>query len=538
MERGNGATTPPVALRGRHLVHGTQCRSVSVKNLLMLFAPKFDAFGRDVGRAVAARCGGARVHGLCTGPRDVREHVESSLGDLGGQFWQLEELEVAWLSAPAPADDLKQIDLALGPGTFGRIVTADRRVGRGFVHGGLTRPDRIGRRAVRDPDPVQRYVAGLYRFLASVLSEVKPDLVFCYAVAGAPAVALAEMCRARSIPFSVLTYTRIEEGHIIDEDAAGRLPSVARRFKQARDGQSPFAPSILEAARAYLVRFRAAPVAPKSMAGSWVPSRAFSAVTETALITSRILLVYLMDIFRGRRPGVQAARQLFKLWVACRRRFAGRTHFSSPDDLPEKFIYFPLHIDPEASTMVLSPWHTDQLAVVEALAKSAPAHMRIVVKEHSPMLGLRPRGYYRRLARMPGVMLLHPRFSSFELIKKSTITAVITGTAAWEAMLFGRPALIVGDSPFRAIGEGFVYEPELTRLPMAIEAALALPPASDRVLTLYIAALQSESFDIPMSLLWGTYERHPADQQAKCSNAIAGVIVRLMSESKSNEDTG
>ena len=186
--------------------------------------------------------------------------------------------------------------------------------------------------------------------------------------------------------------------------------------------------------------------------------------------------------------------------------------------------------------MVLSPWHTDQLGVVEALAKSAPAHMHIVVKEHSPMLGLRPRGFYRQIAQMPRVILLDPVHSTFDLIGKAALTAVITGTAAWEAILLGRPALIIGDSPFLPIGEGFVYEPNLTRLPQAIDTALALPPASDATIVLYIAALQSKAFEISMSLLWGNYDTHPAEQRRAGAAAIANAIVRFMNESP--RDTG
>ena len=46
---------------------GNSFPTVSGKSLLMLFAPTFDHFGCDVARAFLAKCGGGRVHGLCTG---------------------------------------------------------------------------------------------------------------------------------------------------------------------------------------------------------------------------------------------------------------------------------------------------------------------------------------------------------------------------------------------------------------------------------------------------------------------------------------
>ena len=148
------------------------------------------------------------------------------------------------------------------------------------------------------------------------------------------------------------------------------------------------------------------------------------------------------------------------------------------------------------------------------------------------MLRLRPRGFYRQIANMPRVILLGPEHSSFDLIGKAKLTAVITGTSAWEALLLGKPALIIGDSPFLSIGEGFVHEPDLSLLPHAIKAALSSPPASDETLTLRIAATSTESFKTPSSLLWGYYEAHPADCRRTASAAIA--IIRIMNEPARN----
>ena len=487
----------------------------------MFFAPKFNDFGCDVARAVLARCGGGRVHGLCTGPADVREHVASELSEFGGQFWRLEDEEETWLSTPTSLDELEQFERELGPGTFGRIMTADRRIGRGFVRGGLVRPDPLGRLAVRNSSAtVQRYVIGLHRFFKTVLSETEPGVVFCYAVAGAPAVALAELCVKRGIPFCRLTPTRIGDKYIVDSDAAGRQACVARRFERARDGREPFSLSALDEARQHVEAFRAKPVQPGYVRRA-EPSRLLREFLFHPLHCLKTLA-------RGDSPAIDTARLLFKCWIAWRRMFAGRKWFSSSAALQSSFIYFPLHVDPEASTMVLSPWHTDQLAVVEALAKAAPASVQVVVKEHAPMLGRRPQGFYRQLAEMPRVILLKPDHSTFDLVRKAALTAVITGTAAWEALLLGKPVLTIGDSPFLPIGVGILHQPDLTRLPQAISTALSLPPASDEFLTLYIAAMQSESFEMPSSLLWGRYDTHPSDKKRTAAAAIGNEIVKYL----------
>jgi hypothetical protein len=178
--------------------------------------------------------------------------------------------------------------------------------------------------------------------------------------------------------------------------------------------------------------------------------------------------------------------------------------------------------------MVLSPYHTDQISVIESLAKSAPADMVIVVKEHKPMLGKRPANFYKVISKIPRVILLWPEASSFQIINQSELVAVITGTAAFEAIRLKKPVLVIGDSPFLAIGEGVIHEPCLAKLPEAIAAGILLPPASDSALELYIAACLHESFDMNPSLLWGEYDSHPTGVKKMAANKIANGIRNLV----------
>src|SRR5690606_3825451 len=122
---------------------------------------------------------------------------------------------------------------------------------------------------------------------------------------------------------------------------------------------------------------------------------------------------------------------LFELRVQLSRLALPSGLFRQVGELPTRpFVYFPLHVDPEASTMVLAPDHTDQLAVIESLAKRLPFGMSLVVKERVRMLGRRPRGFYETIRRFPSVSLASPLESTFQLIQRSTFVAAITGTAA------------------------------------------------------------------------------------------------------------
>jgi len=121
-------------------------------------------------------------------------------------------------------------------------------------------------------------------------------------------------------------------------------------------------------------------------------------------------------------------------------------------DLKKKFIYFPLHFQPEQSTLPMGGAYDDQLLAIEMLSKSLPNNWVVYVKEIS--LQWRPSsteshlyrypGYYRAIARLSNVSLVPVSISSFELINHSQAVATITGTAGWEAVLRSKPAILFG----------------------------------------------------------------------------------------------
>ena len=78
----------------------------------------------------------------------------------------------------------------------------------------------------------------------------------------------------------------------------------------------------------------------------------------------------------------------------------------------------------------------------------------------------------------------------------------LLGTTGWEAMMLQKPVLVIGKKiPYLQIGQGVGHCPDLFRLPSAIRNALERPPASEKLIELFIASILYHSFD-PAGLLW------------------------------------
>ena len=125
-------------------------------------------------------------------------------------------------------------------------------------------------------------------------------------------------------------------------------------------------------------------------------------------------------------------------------RYQRARKYYHPADYSRKFVYFPLHYQPEASTLVCAPKYEKQAFFIDSWAKSLPADTMLYVKEHYAGLGSRDLQFYRDLQKYPNVALIDPWESSRKLIEGSIAVTTLTGTPGWEAMLLRKPVFLGG----------------------------------------------------------------------------------------------
>ncbi len=494
-----------------------------------LFAPAFLEWPLAMARELERRLPGSETGGLVTGHRQIAEKVATAKNITIAPLAYIDDLEREWLATPLASGEMEKYEAMFGTEKLRRLVIADRQVGRGYVSGGILAETEIMRLA-RDPENIERYVAGILRYLLRTFEDFRPDVVFCYAVAGAQAFAISLVCEHLGIPFGRFNHTRIGKHIVIDDSPLDWLGPVRRRFAAALEGRAPLDERLPEA-RGILEDFRAKASSPDYLAvhlNRVARQQSLRSLARTGLAAAKnSLRLALGRMELPLRKPTPSRHFLHLARAALRaRRVRHLGIFAAPGARPTgPFVFFPLHVDPEASTMVLAPQFTDQLAVVEALSKSLPLGMRLVVKEHTPMLGQRPPGFYERLARLPGVFLASPQDSGIALVREAAMTVTITGTAGWEAVVLKKPLLILGTPPYAMIGEGFIHCPDLSRLPAAVAETLSSAPASDERLALYVAAALDVSFPSGTEVIWGkvteeTVRAHPEFLEAVVSRLI------------------
>jgi len=110
----------------------------------------------------------------------------------------------------------------------------------------------------------------------------------------------------------------------------------------------------------------------------------------------------------------------------------------------KKFVYFPLHIEPEMALHGISPEYFYQHAAIAALARDLPAGVLLAVKEAYGSIGRRPKEFYRQIADLKNVVWLETWEPGIACAQAASAVATICGTAGLEAACSGRSVVSFG----------------------------------------------------------------------------------------------
>lgn len=178
-----------------------------------------------------------------------------------------------------------------------------------------------------------------------------------------------------------------------------------------------------------------------------------------------------------------------------------RNYYQTLTTMPvegEKYIYFPLQYQPEATSNPMGGgMYADQVIPLQILSKALPEDVKIYVKLHPEQLCLlRTEGYYKEIASIPRVRMIPIEYSTYELIKNALAVSCLTGTALWECHFFGAPAIAFGYSVKNMAPFTFPVR-TVEDCQKAVEEIMKKPRRDiAREVKIYTKALHNISFDV------------------------------------------
>ena len=112
----------------------------------------------------------------------------------------------------------------------------------------------------------------------------------------------------------------------------------------------------------------------------------------------------------------------------------------------EEFAFMPIQVQPESSIDVQSINFSNQIETARKIAMHLPGDMKLYVKDHPFMYGLRNHSYLKKLQNTPNVKLVNFRIDSKKIINKSSLIICATGTTIFQAALIKKPCIMLGET--------------------------------------------------------------------------------------------
>ena len=140
-----------------------------------------------------------------------------------------------------------------------------------------------------------------------------------------------------------------------------------------------------------------------------------------------------------------------------------------------RFLYYPLHVPGDVALTLRAPEYFDQLALIDYMARTAPASHRVAFKEHPAMIGALDAGRIRALLRRhDNVALLPPQTNNYEVLKAADAVITVNSKSGAEALLLGKPVFVLGDAFYR-FAPSVRRVDHLSQLPGALRAFVQSP---------------------------------------------------------------
>ena len=180
------------------------------------------------------------------------------------------------------------------------------------------------------------------------------------------------------------------------------------------------------------------------------------------------------------------------------RRITGSNGASLKDLEGKRFVFYPLHVEPEILFQGRAPEYPYQLTSIVSVSRDLPAGVFLAVKEHLPAIGRRPDNFYDQIRALKNVILVNPYEPGIEVVRRADAVVTISGTVGIEAATMGKPVITFGrHNIFNVLPTVRLVQRE-EDLKGALEWALAPGhrEEGERIGRRFMASLLAVSFDM------------------------------------------
>ena len=354
--------------------------------------------------------------------------------------------------------------------TFSMICSCDRALGKGYILNADNHPDI--KKAWWSKAKKYTEVLGQFLFYEKIVDLYRPDLI----IGLSHEKVFALVCRHYNIPYYSLSGSRFESKYYWVKDEFETNDDLTNTLKEG---------DITDVSNVAI---------PVNTHAEFISNIDYG--YRTAMMQAiKQLLRQAQQIITGKYKRDSYVFGGWTKWIMDRPKMYRYflRHGKKIGSLKGRIVLFPLHWEPEASLLMLSPELNNSMELITWVSKSLPAGCWLVIKEHPDGFGIRPKRYYDTLRKMPNVVLAYPEG---DWLKTCDMVVTITGTMGLEAVYARKPVLSYGKHQIINCLPTVEYADSFDTTRKAIPKLLNAHKMTESKAILHVA-LKKVSFNLP-----------------------------------------
>ena len=378
-------------------------------------------------------------------------------------IYDTSNIEEIFLKEDYSWEELKEFEETIPEKSLWRFIAMDRTWGRAFCKGASKYFDRrsVSNGGVNQENAL-KIACGYIRYFKKILIDLNASVVLFHpGMHSMQSPILEQCCKNMNILYLALIGSRVDNYYSISPNKHQTFPHIEETYKKIVGNEIDV--DLTPGAECYDEMLGSAKGKGYSYHHKLV-QKLLSGLSEQKKVPTSYVKLFVKSLawsvvswFKVRRDkksrGFDTGQYDFKyllfnsyynLVLAYQRRKLLSGRFYDEYDPDVKYLYYPLTGQPEYATQVMDNMWINQLAIIEALAKSVPFDWKIYVKEHPGTIGwrVRPFSFYREIRQYPNVKLIPIDLESMQIVRNAQMVVAISSTVAWEAVLFHNKPVI------------------------------------------------------------------------------------------------
>lgn len=113
-------------------------------------------------------------------------------------------------------------------------------------------------------------------------------------------------------------------------------------------------------------------------------------------------------------------------------------------EVEDRYVYYPLHYQPECTSLPMGAEYYDQLLVIKMISRNLPDDVMLYVKPHPYRSLYADKEYYNEISSLRNVKIISKNINTYELIDNAVAVVSLTGTVILEALVRKKNVLMFG----------------------------------------------------------------------------------------------